>query len=169
MKLWKSKKCNNNNNSGAGNSSSGSTISCVPGKTSSLNKASDAKVDTTTTSSTTISGKSPSFKLLDKKKKSKKCLFLMQQYSINSIKAINKTAHGVNSGRVIFFSCLQKQAPYLPFVCLFALPNARFRNHSFYYIAYKHHRDYSSVSPNPFQDSVDIGRDTLTLILTHTN
>lgn len=58
MKLWKSKKSNNNNNN-VGHSSSGSTISCVPGKTSSLNKASDAKVGTATNSSTTVSGKSP--------------------------------------------------------------------------------------------------------------
>lgn len=59
MKLWKSKKCNHNN---ANNSSSGgstSTISCVPGKSSSLNKTSDAKADTATTSSTTVSGMWP--------------------------------------------------------------------------------------------------------------
>lgn len=58
MKLFKSKKCsNNNNNVGSNNSGSTSTISCVPGKSSSLNKAIDAKTDTATTSSTTVSGK----------------------------------------------------------------------------------------------------------------
>lgn len=61
MKLFKSKKSNSNNNNNNASSSSGgstSTISCVPGKSSSLNKANDAKVDTTTTnSSTPVSGK----------------------------------------------------------------------------------------------------------------
>lgn len=57
MKLWKSKK-NNNNNASNSNVGSTSTISCVPGKSSSLNKSSsDAKADTATTSSTTVSGK----------------------------------------------------------------------------------------------------------------
>lgn len=69
MKLWKSKKSNNNHSSNTvGNSSGGSTISCVPGKASSLNKGSDAKVDTATISSATVSGKYFGFKLPSEKK-----------------------------------------------------------------------------------------------------
>lgn len=49
MKLWKSKKNNNTN--------SNSTISCVPGKSSTLVKNNDAKTDVATTSSTNVSGK----------------------------------------------------------------------------------------------------------------
>lgn len=109
MKLWKSKKSNNNNNN-VGHSGSGSTISCVPGKTSSLNKGSDAKVDTATNSSTTVSGKSPNsvFKLPNARRTKnsnnngnafRHLTFLC---SNNSIKAINRAAPGVNSGRIIF-------------------------------------------------------------------
>lgn len=49
MKLWKSKKNNNTN--------SNPTISCVPGKSSTLVKNNDAKTDVATTSSTNVSGK----------------------------------------------------------------------------------------------------------------
>lgn len=68
MKLWKSKKTNNNNNASSSSGGSTSTISCVPGKSSSLNKTIDAKTDTATTSSTTLSGKESRFR-------KKKCFF----------------------------------------------------------------------------------------------
>lgn len=55
MKLWKSKKNNNNNNNN--NTSSNSTISCVPGKSSTLVKDNDTKSDVATSSSTNVSGK----------------------------------------------------------------------------------------------------------------
>lgn len=56
MKLWKSKKNSNNNNNN--NTSSNSTISCVPGKSSTLVKDNnDTKSDVATTSSTNVSGK----------------------------------------------------------------------------------------------------------------
>lgn len=57
MKLWKSKKNNNVNNS----TNTGSTISCVPGKTSTLNKNNDGKIDTATTSSTTTTSGNETF------------------------------------------------------------------------------------------------------------
>lgn len=57
MKLWKSKK-NSSNNNNNNNTSSTSTISCVPGKSSTLVKDNnDTKSDVATTSSTNVSGK----------------------------------------------------------------------------------------------------------------
>lgn len=112
MKLFKSKKSNNNNNNNNASSSSGgstSTISCVPGKSSSLNKANDAKADTTTTnSSTTVSGKEFWFsQRINTHKNSKQ--FSQRFCCFHSFNFINKKKNGawVNSGRRSI-SCARK-------------------------------------------------------------
>lgn len=125
MKLWKSKKSNhNNNNASSSSGGSSSTISCVPGKSSSLNKANDAKTDTATSSSTTASGK----KRFQFNKKPK----LLQThwvFTIYFVWSYKQDGAWVNSGRVTF---AYKSHSSFAFCLSFSITN--FHNH-FYYIS----------------------------------